>query len=136
MKRKTRAPLRRAYSLVVVLVVSFLVLAMATILGGLVILEWGRDRHARLDAHAREAFGAARAWSHMHAGELNPAEPTVLPVEELLPEGSSGELTLRIVKSGAGHALVACEISLQGGGRRLTRKAVWPLEPRQTTGFR
>ena len=118
---------RPAYTLVVVLVTCFLVLAFTAIMSGLVVVEWGRDRQAVLDARACQIIASARAWSHLHAAELSAAQSVALPLGDLLPTGMAGTAELGCARSATGDVLVACEVRVERAGRHLTRQAVWPL---------
>jgi hypothetical protein len=121
--RTTRRP---AYTLVVVLLTTFLVLGFATVMGGMVVLEWSRARQRTLEAQAAQVVASAQAWSRVHAAELATGQPVVLPVEDLLVPGTSGSATLRPARGEAG-GLVECELSVARAGRRLVRVVTWAV---------
>lgn len=130
MSRIVATARRPAYTLAVVLLMCFLVLAFVAIMSGLVVVDWGRDRRAALDACAAETIASARAWGDVHAAELASGQSVVLPLGDLLPTGMTGAAEVRCIQSATGDLLLKCEVSVERAGRRLTREAVWPARAR------
>ncbi|MEW6251183.1 MAG: hypothetical protein AB1716_11085 [Planctomycetota bacterium] len=127
-----RAPLRRqrGYVLVLVLLATFLVLAFAGVIQGLLILERQRDRVARLESEAQQIIASAQVWTRRNEVDFGPENTLTLPIDDLLASSTAGRVVLRGVSAGPAH-LVECEVTVERAGQRLVRRAVWPLPPRR-----
>jgi hypothetical protein len=126
MRRSRR---RSAYTLMIVLVTTFLVLAFAVLMAGLVVLETERERQAALDAAATEIIDSAQAWTRAHAPDVAADHAISLPVADLLPKGTTGTLELRRPSVGD-HQLVECEVRVERARHHLVRRATFPLTKR------
>lgn len=126
---------QRGYVLVLVLVASFMVMTFAVLMGRLAVLEFGRERQAQVAACAGQLMASARAWSRVHADEIPRDKPVGLLIDDLLPAGVSGAVELRRLAAPGGEGVIACQVTLERAGRRLTRRAQWsaPTEPARAT---
>lgn len=127
MKRTNGGSRRRAYTLVVVLVLSFIVIAFAGVLAALTTLGWQTQTRRELSAHVDQAVASALAWSHQHAGELRAAGRLRLPLDAALPPEMDGAAELECVPTPGGAWLVDCTLRIDDEGRVMTRHATWPL---------
>lgn len=122
--RKSR---RRAYTLVIVLMLSFIVIAFAGVLAALSTLTWQTQTGRESSAHLDQAIASAVAWSHQHAGELVAAGRLRLPLAGALPPEMDGAAELDCRSTPDGAWLVDCTVRVDDEGRIMTRHATWPL---------
>lgn len=127
MRTASRNGQRPGYILVLVLVASFMVMTFAVLMGRLAAVEFGRERQAQVAACAGQVMASARAWSRIHADEIPRDKPMELPIAELLPACVSGVVELHRLQAPGGTAVIACQVTLERAGRRLTRRAQWPV---------
>jgi hypothetical protein len=70
---------------------------------------------------------SARSWTRTHAAELRGSQPVLLPIDDLLPAGTRGQVELRRIESTGGVAVVECRLTIQPARGRLSRRLYWPL---------
>ncbi|MCG3128533.1 MAG: hypothetical protein CHACPFDD_03422 [Phycisphaerae bacterium] len=122
--RMRRAAARAGYTLMLALMAAFIVLAFAATMGSLIAHEVRSDRQRRLEAQAAQVISSAMSWARVHPGELRDGAVVALPLGELVGGGLTGSAELRGAGRGAG-LWIMCEVRLECGGQRLTRRAEW-----------
>ncbi len=124
--RHSAKKLRRAYTLIIVIVTSFIVIAFATVMSTFVLHEWRRDGRAVLEAHAEQVLASAKAWRASHHDAHLSADPMPLNVDGLLPTPYAAIVRLARVEVQNGKSVELCEVRIDGGYAHLTRRAAWP----------
>ncbi len=122
---RTRHP-RRAFAAVTLIAALAVAAGLTLVLTRLAAAELRRERRAGLESLAQQALASARAWTRLHAAELD-AQPRELPLAALLPSGVSARLDLR--RCGPGRDLIECRLTVERAGQRLRRAAQWPAAP-------
>lgn len=126
-------PRPRGYTLLVVLVTAGVALGFVAVLSSLAMLEWKRDHMSVLNACAEQVLASAQVWSRSHARELASPRPVELAVETLAPPPTRCRATLRRT-TGEGVTVDVCEVRVERGALRLTRRGSWAAaSPAETT---
>ena len=126
--RYPRKRAQRGFTLVVVIVTSFLVLTFVTLSARLVIQERHRDTIALLTANADHALAGIRAWRQSRVAPPLSAEPTVIALDDLLDKPITGVASLRR-SIAAGVAVELCEVRIERGNTHVTKRGIWRQRP-------
>lgn len=118
---------RRGFFTLVAVVATLVVILFATSLAKFAFAEFRRERLMALEIAAEQALQSARAWTLAHSEDLRSAPQTALPTDEILPPGTTAELTLLAV-SRDNKPWVECTVRIMRSKLSLTRSAAWPLE--------
>lgn len=118
---------RQAFVAGMVLAFSAFLLIFLVVLARYAAADIARERRLLLEAHAEQILQSARSWSRSYVAQLDRSECVSLPVDQLVPLGTSSMVELRQLHADDGETVIECQLRLRRGRATVHRRVHWAL---------